>query len=447
MSALSRSAAPVAAAASSLLLCAAPHARAADFFILPNGKGGYNGYEVVATSTALSAAFADAAGRTWAGAESVAADPWVSGHVYTVRSAAQNERLKQILNGYFSGSRMWIGLAADDVLVPGSGPNSNTGGSPPPAPGQAPAPGQRGYGFGWQSGDPFTYQNFAPVEPNNYTGTYAAGETGVEMNSNGTWNDNGNRFTTAALAHPYVVEYELNLPARPRYAAPAAVAGKFNVRVANGGGPLRSNREGQALLRSGAGTVATVTAAVINFQDPRHVAKGRFDDATRAPFPGGAPDVNVNEDDFAMLATGIVRIATEGDYTFGFASDDGASLRVIGATFTATRRGAVGDTLSYDAAADDSNMLGVAHLLPGDYPIEFDYTEQTSVAFAELYAAKGAFTDRRNAAFHLIGDTANGGLELVAAPEPSVLALAGVAAASLLGRRRRGGGQRPPRAR
>ena len=38
------------------------------------------------------------------------------------------------------------------------------------------------------------------------------------------------------------------------------------------------------------------------------------------------------------------------------------------------------DTLAFDNPTGDSNVLGVAHLTPGDYPIEFDFFERAGGA-------------------------------------------------------------------
>ena len=47
------------------------------------------------------------------------------------------------------------------------------------------------------------------------------------------------------------------------------------------------------------------------------------------------PQGLINSDDnyFVLVARGQIQIGEEDDYTFGFATDDGARLRILGATF------------------------------------------------------------------------------------------------------------------
>jgi hypothetical protein len=428
----------------SAALCAAASvfapvtAFATPVFIAPNGLGGYNGYEIVTTGTKLPDAFNDAKGRTFPGAENVAPDSGVTGHVVTIRNATQNALLNTVRSMNVGGAPIWIGLSSDPAIVPGAGPASNTSGMPLPTPGQEPVAGQRGYGFKWQSGEAFTYQNWTGGEPNN-SGT---GEMGAELVSSGLWNDNGPP-NQPDLSNAYVIEYSLNLPSRPTYNLPAGQAGKFNVRMFyNTGQTIDSGRKAQAIFRSGTGTVNT-TASTINYKDPdAGGGNGAFGLTTaRANFPGQTDGTDDN--DFAMVANGVIRIVQEGDYTFGFSGDDGGALRILGGVFSQiTSKGdsanaqAFGDTVAFDNPTGDSNVLAVMHLTPGDYPLEYEFFERAGGAFAELYAAQGVFTDRADPAFHLIGDTANGGLALVDAPEPSTIGLAAVASLGLLRRRK-----------
>jgi len=80
----------------------------------------------------------------------------------------------------------------------------------------------------------------------------------------------------------------------------------------------------------------------------------------------------------------------------------------------------------------------------GNYALDFVHFERASQATVELFAARGAFTSF-DSAFRLVGDTANGGLQVISGaviPEPSRIVMAGVGALGLLGciwRRKRGG--------
>lgn len=400
---------------------------------LPNGQGGFNAYELESTAVTLPTAFSTAAGRTFPGAETVAANAGVTGHVVTIRSAAQNALLEQVRSINFGANSAWIGLTDDSTLVAGASEGGNTSGNPLPTAGQEPVSGQRGFGYKWQSGELFTYQNWNGGEPNN-AGT---GENGVELTAGGGWNDNGPP-NQAALTRQYVVEYNLNLGAKPGFqSGQAGGAGTFGVTVVRGAGTLNSVRDAQAVLRGTGGTRNTATTATINFKDPDAAGGGgKFGNTNKATFPGDT--AATDNDDFALLATGTIRITAESDYTFGFSGDDGGFLRIIGATFTSRTGGtaAAGDTLQFDGPTGDSNTLGVTHLTPGDYPIQYLFFERAGGAFTELYAGPGVITDRASTSLQLIGDTANGGLALV--PEPSALGLVAlVGVPGLLRRRRR----------
>ncbi len=405
-------------------------ASAGPLFYLPNGQGGWNAYEFESGTTTLSTAFSTASSRTFPGSGVVGPNAGVTGSVVTVRNSAQNTLLDTVRGVNFGGNSMWLGLSDDPTLVPGAIEGGNTSGNPLPAAGQVPVLGERGYGFRWQSGAAFTYQNWGGGEPNNF----GAGENGVEMVAGGTWNDNGPP-AQPALTRSYIVEYNLNLAARPGFLSgtPGGV-GTFGVDIRRGIGTLNSIRDLDTTTRNNTGTVTSAVVTTINFKDPDAAGgEARFGSASRAVFPGDTPGTDDN--DFSLVAHGIIRITVEGDYTFGFSGDDGSSLRINGANFISKSGGgmAAGDTLQFDSPTGDSNTLGVTHLTPGDYPLEFTFFERGGGAFVELYAGQGVITDRSSSSLFLIGSP--GGLQLV--PEPGSMALLGLTAAGLLNRRRR----------
>ena len=107
------------------------------------------------------------------------------------------------------------------------------------------------------------------------------------------------------------------------------------------------------------------------------------------------------DDYFVLAAQAVIQIAVEDDYTFGFSSDDGAQLRLKGAVFTNSTRLDLnnpanpahrGDTLSYPGNTANSQTLGVTHLTPGSYEVEFISWELGGGAFTEVIAARGAKT-------------------------------------------------------
>jgi len=153
----------------------------------------------------------------------------------------------------------------------------------------------------------------------------------------------------------------------------------------------------------------------------------RYDPGTH-PSPGGffggdwpfasdnlTPQGLLNGDDnyFVLAARALIQIAEEDDYTFGFAAADGARLRIFGAQFTSSTALAGGnpavpahrgDTLSFPAHSANSLTLGVIHLRPGNYDVEFISWELGGGGFAEVFAARGAQT-ALDGTFALLGPT------------------------------------------
>ena len=210
----------------------------------------------------------------------------------------------------------------------------------------------------------------------------------------------------------------------PRLSGPLGTAGFWAVREIKSYTPsitldslVNADRVFNAYATTPGGTVFNYNAPVINHVDPQSAGiSGYF--ANEASF--GA-NTAIDDNNFAMLAKGTIRIAVEDDYTFGFRGDEGSRLRIQGATFssgTAIGAGnqaspvAQGDAIYYTTDTTDSGTLGVTHLTPGDYNIEFVYWEHITTASCEVFAARGAKTSV-DASFQLVGNTAAGGLELV----------------------------------
>lgn len=116
-----------------------------------------------------------------------------------------------------------------------------------------------------------------------------------------------------------------------------------------------------------------------------------------------------NDDYFVLTARTTLYIPAEDDYTFGFRTDDGAQLRILGAVFkdsvslsdvNVANPAHRGDTLSFPANTADSLTLGVTHLKPGRYEAEFITWELGGGSFAEVFATRGA---RRDINEHSVG--------------------------------------------
>lgn len=118
-------------------------------------------------------------------------------------------------------------------------------------------------------------------------------------------------------------------------------------------------------------------------------------------FPGFT--IGADVENFVLEATGIITIPTSGSWTFGVNSDDGFRV-TIGA-----------NTLSYPSPRGPGDTLATFTLAAGDYPVRLVFYECGGGSEVEFFAAPGAYAGF-NAAFRLVGDTANAGLTVKSLP-------------------------------
>ena len=153
------------------------------------------------------------------------------------------------------------------------------------------------------------------------------------------------------------------------------------------------------------GLQATVDAeniAVVNYLNTGDSAHFGSDNT----FPGMV--IGADESNFVTYATGIVTILAAGQYTFGVNSDDGFRLTIYGAVCDWG-----GDTIDYFSPRGPGDTTGVYTFgAAGDYDIELVYYEQGGGAEVEVWAAAGAYGGWTEGVFHLVGDTAGGGLAI-----------------------------------
>lgn len=185
-------------------------------------------------------------------------------------------------------------------------------------------------------------------------------------------------------------------------------------------GTITTLAQAEALAANpGDSTVLVYQSDVINRNDPKSPGNGGFFQGD-LPFaadnltPSGR--VSENDDDFVLHARCAIVVTEENDYTFGFSSDEGARLRIEGSTFLSSTRinpdnpanpAHQGNTLSYAITTTNSDTLGVCHLTPGTYEIDFLTWERSGGAYAEVFAAAGARI-AIDEAFRLIGHRASG---------------------------------------
>ncbi len=355
------------------------------------GPGGtWNLYEVISSGT------------TWENANVAAmssARQGMDGHLVTIHSAAENAFVASIASG-----DCWIGLT--DSVVHGGTEYGNTAARPAPTEGQLPKPDERGAGWVWATGEPFTYHfnQWGSNEPSNTSGGASPANYGGLTKSSGVWRDWGPTTTL-----PYVIEYDLHLPQKPADPPPTVAPYRFSVTEAYGTSGLSNIAGGEALLASGGGTRFDYELPTINFL----MSGGNGHFGGDRSFAGVG--VLGQYDNYALQISATLKIPTTGTYTFGINSDDGFRLKIAGASFTEAYGDggttASGETLSFAGGRGAGDSLGVATLSAGEHRMTLTFYQGGGDAALEFFAAAGPKTSF-DSSFRLVGDTANGGLGL-----------------------------------
>ena len=121
-------------------------------------------------------------------------------------------------------------------------------------------------------------------------------------------------------------------------------------------------------------------------------------------FPGFT--IGADIDNFVLEASGIITIPTSGTWTFGVNSDDGFRTEIGTNTF------------SYPAPRGPGDTFATFNLAAGDYPVRLVFYECGGGAEVEFFATAGSYSSF-NGSFHLVGDTAGGGLAVKSLPTGS----------------------------
>jgi hypothetical protein len=153
-----------------------------------------------------------------------------------------------------------------------------------------------------------------------------------------------------------------------------------------------------------AADLLTTVTPVVNFTGDTGT-DGRFGDG--APMLHGGDGSN-----FALRATATVVVPTAGVWTFHVNSDDGFRLRIDGTS-----------VMSVTGLRGATDSLITRNLTAGNHTLVLTYFENTGSDEVELSAAPGTHTAFSNV-FRLIGDTANGGLPVLAPGTSGVPAVA-----------------------
>jgi hypothetical protein len=397
---------------------AADVAMAGNIFTGQFGAGNtWNIYEAVDSATSFKEALALAAARpdpTGGGA---------IGHLVTIGSLAENDFVHSLAPG-----ERWIGLTDRAGAAPGATESAFTSD-------------QATQGWAWVTGEPFTFQHWAPGEPNNSF----PGEDAGQFDANGLWNDNGSGFNdNDPTPDPpdfdslqetfkqinYVIEWSKNLPTQPtglparlpepaltrlfpgpltRLPGPNGTADAFGVLEIRDQGGSRDTRNAIAKTIANAGVGVTGTVSRIDIYDPDNSDDnpGAID-GPQIPFLTDIPGVDDNDVQAVYKGTVVVPAGQGGPYTFNVHSDDGFALRVLSQKsggslaqhkFSTVRNGQLDTdgTLVYMGPTGDSNTQGVINLAPGTYDIEYLSWEDGGGAFWEVSTAKGDFVNGRAA--------------------------------------------------
>ena len=195
-------------------------AQAGEIFTAPYGEGGtWNLYQFVDSRT------------TWDDAKTLAeaehppvGDTNLKGHLVTLSSAAENFMVRWILNKQSA----WCGLTDNERF------GGHEAGSDPLN------------GWVWSTGEPITYTNWKPNEPDNWTDS-GTGEDAVFLDRYGKWSDAGSGAGGEfATQEGYVIEWESRAKSPPagaipikktwpaQIAMPPLVPGKWSARWVSG---------------------------------------------------------------------------------------------------------------------------------------------------------------------------------------------------------------------
>ncbi|NQT87476.1 PEP-CTERM sorting domain-containing protein [bacterium] len=403
----------------------------------PDGAGGFNAYELItATQNYGNAITASQIAFPGAG---VVPPSGVIGHLASYSAADDLGFLATVRAP--ASQNAYIGLTDDPAFASNAFEDGNNSGGVLPANGVAAVATERGAGWAFVDTNALSLFHQEPAgtsvwgsgEPNDSGGEHVA-----ELRNDGRLND-----IPGGNTRPYIIEWDLNLASEPPIpdtpfldVGPAGGWDLFGIREVINNGGIGSVTAAQNSLLSGNGTIFDGTGAVVNHNDPDNAGGGGyFGNGSKSPFLSDQPG---DDSDISFIANGTILIDTAGYYTFGFYGDDGSQLKIDGATFDkrwsqdGDKAVAAGNIFTFEVPTGTSNSGAATWLDAGAHRLEFTFFELGGGAYVELWAAQGDFASFNSNDFHLIGDVANGGLQLV--PEPATLTLLGL---GLLAARRR----------
>ena len=170
-------------------------------------------------------------------------------------------------------------------------------------------------------------------------------------------------------------------------------------------------------------TRASAVAPYVNYLDTGSTAVPHYDASKASPSniaDVAYPGLTSGLDNYVGVATGTVVIpagTAPNNYTFGVNSHEGFKLTITGQTFSSVTGGSIGptaDTMYYGTNRAPADTLGVVTFpaAGGTFSFRLEWYSNVGGSEAELYAQSGSFTTwaAGGTNWHLVGDTANGGL-------------------------------------
>lgn len=400
----------------SLIACAPWLASAGELFTAPFGEGGtWNLYQMIDQPV------------TWDEAKLAAEQlkaptgaARLAGHLVTFSSLGENLFVRFISQRQGA----WCGLTDDERFG-----------------GHEAGAGARN-GWKWITGEPLTFSNWKPSEPDNWS---EAGEDAVFIERYGRWTDTGSGFAgQASSSHGYVVEWETRSDQPVKGAIPisktwpegvempALLPGKWNARWATGYVPLSENSYGTptAIFQAAAlfmkpGRSNTMATSVqsqgtsassmpwlwMATQDQTRqgwlVSNNRMELTNFTGFPSSGR--------YVAATVGKLHVANAGTYTFAVTAEDAFALRVNGLNWKAAHGDGYIDpldskTLTQPYGNYATKVLGVIDLPAGEVTVEALWMVETTgsefhvLSAPGVYETEGATTDWRPLG-HMQADT------------------------------------------
>ena len=124
----------------------------------------------------------------------------------------------------------------------------------------------------------------------------------------------------------------------------------------------------------------------------------------------------VSDDAFGIEVLGEIEINNPGIHTFGINLDDGGRIEID------TGNGLETVVERFDGGATDDFYGQINFDTVGRFPIRVIFREGPGQGNIEAFSAFGSFS-QFDSSFRLLGDTENGGLNLITVPEPSIVGL------------------------